>query len=289
MILEPIAPHHRTAIEQLRKAYGHETASHAFLSLFLWQEEMGLQLHLEPELFTVKCCRSENCWFFPCGSRAAIAAFVQHQLDTAQAPLRFCYLRREDTQLLEALFPGRFAFTEVPEDGEYLYDRQAQTLLQGKDFRHHRNSLNRLQQTFRLEVRELAPENLADAARVIDLASREQAIAANGFSADSAEQALLDNWSWLGIGGILVYADGQPAAVAAGYPLSQRTYDISLCCQCRSDPAFAVYARHQLFSRLPEHITVINAEEDLGLEGLRSLKQGMRPTELLTMFEGVSQ
>ena len=60
--------------------------------------------------------------------------------------------------------------------------------------------------------------------------------------------------------------------------------DLTIC----GDPDIAVYARHQLFKELPETVEQINAEEDLGLEGLRKLKQGMRPVELLNMFEGVS-
>ena len=80
-----------------------------------------------------------------------------------------------------------------------------------------------------------------------------------------------------------------PAAIAVGYFISDRMYDISVCRQSLNDPDVAVYARHQLFSRLPRTIRLINAEEDLGLEGLRVLKQGMRPVSLLTMFEGVSQ
>ena len=78
-------------------------------------------------------------------------------------------------------------------------------------------------------------------------------------------------------------------AIAAGYLISDSMYDISVCQQSLCDPDIAVYARHQLFSRLPETIRLINAEEDLGIEGLRSLKQGMRPVGLLKMFEGVSQ
>ena len=38
--------------------------------------------------------------------------------------------------------------------------------------------------------------------------------------------------------------------------------------------------------QLPERYTCINAEEDLGLEGLRNLKQNMRPTGMNRMFEG---
>jgi hypothetical protein len=89
--------------------------------------------------------------------------------------------------------------------------------------------------------------------------------------------------------GIIVYTDGMPAAIAAGYLLSDQVYDISLCRHSLRDPDIAVFVRQHLFMGIPHTVRYINAEEDLGLEGLRSLKQGMRPIGLLEMFEGVSQ
>ena len=108
-------------------------------------------------------------------------------------------------------------------------------------------------------------------------------------STRSTEKIILEQWDALNMNGVIVYADGMPAAIAAGYFISDSMYDISLCRQAIHDPDIAVYARHQLFARLPQTIRLINAEEDLGLEGLRILKQGMRPVSLLTMFEGVNQ
>ena len=48
----------------------------------------------------------------------------------------------------------------------------------------------------------------------------------------------------------------------------------------------SAYARGELLRILPDRYTCINAEEDLGLDGLRNLKQNMRPTGMNRMFEG---
>lgn len=289
MILETITLEHRSSIERIRGRCGHEASSHAFLSLFLWQKELGLQLYLKEDMFAVRCGkRGENCWFFPCGEQDAIVDFLKEQLAAARGPLRLCYMRNEDVQLLSRAFPCRFSVCAAPEDDEYLYDRAEQIRLQGKPFRHHRNSLNRLAQKYAVETRQITSDDLDAAACVLLNAPENGGESAGTLCARSAEQMLLQNWDTLGVSGVIAYADGHPAAIAAGGMISDRVYDICLCRQAISDPDIAVYVRHQLFSQLPETVWRINAEEDLGIDGLRKLKQGMRPVELLNMFEGVS-
>lgn len=290
MILESIALHHCAPVEQIRRRQGHESSSHAFLSLFLWQEELGLELFLTKDMFAVKCNkRGGNCWFFPCGTQEAVTDFLRNQMDISLEPLRLCYMRQEDKELLKRAFPEHFIITPVAEDDEYLYDREEQILLQGKNFRHHRNSLNRLKQKYALEIRDISAENLDDAAYVLTHARENSPESTGAFSMLSTERRILENWDNLNMNGIIVYADGIPAAIAAGYLLSDQVYDISLCRQSLSDPDIAVFVRQHLFMGIPHTVRYINAEEDLGLEGLRSLKQGMRPIGLLEMFEGVSQ
>ncbi|MBR4961695.1 MAG: DUF2156 domain-containing protein [Clostridia bacterium] len=289
MKLETITLHHHDPVEQIRSRYSHHSSSHSFVSLFLWQREMELQLYLTSDMFAVKCGRrGENCWFFPCGKEEAVVGFLRQQMAAGTEPLMLCYMRREDVELLEREFPRCFTVKAAPEDDEYLYDREAQILLQGKDFRHHRNSLNRLQQKYEPETYEITVGNL-DAAAVVLEHVRESRTETDGYCSVSAEQMILEYWDKLGMNGVIVYINGNPAAITAGYRISEQIYDICLCHQVLKDPNIAVYARHQLFMRLPQTVRLINAEEDLGLEGLRCLKQGMRPIGLIEMFEGVSR
>lgn len=290
MILQTITLQHHELIEQMCRHYGHESSSHAFLSLFLWQEEMGLELYLMPDMFAVKCKRrGENNWFFPCGREEAVIDFLRRQIASGTEPLRLCYMRQEDVELISRVFPNRFTVNAVPEDDEYLYDREEQLLLQGKDFRHHRNSLNRLKRKYELKTCDISAENLDAVALVLEYARGKRAETAGPLCTLSAERMLLKNWEKLNMNGVIVYANGKPAAIAAGYLISDQMYDISLCHQAFSDPDIAVYVRYQLFRTIPKTVRLINAEEDLGLEGLRNLKQGMRPVGRLKMFEGVSR
>ena len=77
METQPITLKEKPAVEGLRVRYGHSLASHAFASLYLWREQMGLSLLLTPDMFTARCLwQGENAWFFPCGGERAVADFV---------------------------------------------------------------------------------------------------------------------------------------------------------------------------------------------------------------------
>ena len=47
MSLEQITWEQEEKVQRLRKKYNHETASHAFQSLYLWAPTMGLSIELE--------------------------------------------------------------------------------------------------------------------------------------------------------------------------------------------------------------------------------------------------
>ena len=51
MNLEPITWEKREPIQRLRRQYGHQAASHAFQSLYLWEKDMGLSVELETDIF----------------------------------------------------------------------------------------------------------------------------------------------------------------------------------------------------------------------------------------------
>ena len=82
MNLEPITWEKREPIQRLRRQYGHQAASHAFQSLYLWEKDMGLSVELETDIFAVKTLqRGENAWFFPCGSPQAKIDFLKRHLE----------------------------------------------------------------------------------------------------------------------------------------------------------------------------------------------------------------
>lgn len=280
----PITLSMKDTMERIRYENGYITASHAFASLFIWKKEMGLSVYLEEDLFAVKCrLRGENAWFFPCGGKAAVRDFICRCL--GGEGLLFCYMRRKDAEFLEQEFPGRFCIREREADHEYIYDRKEQQELKGKEFLAARKYIHRLTAAHVLEWEPVCSGNLADAVALVS-GWKERAEGIGGLRDTAASVAMLAYWEELDGAGILVRIDGTPGAVMAGFPIGKSMFDISLGKQSCYLTGMAEYARNALCSFLPEKYSLVNGEEDLGIGGLRQMKQRMRPVGLLQMYEG---
>lgn len=274
------------AVDRLRQKYGHSASSHAFQSLYIWQKEMKLTLFLKEELFAVKAgLWGPNTWFSPCGGEAERRAFVEEHLEEEDFAL--CYVRREEIEEIESWFPGKFAFSPEPAANEYLYSRMEQAFMPGRKFSKLRNHWNRAVREHHLEVVPLNEQTISSAVEITKEWERSHSQAGMlGLQDDGASGCLLAHWKELKLQGILLFVDGEPYAMTAGFSLSENTFDLCLAKQRGMLPGISVYAKWALYQQLPPEIAVINAEEDMGIEGLRMMKQQMKPTGMIEMYNG---
>lgn len=281
----PIGFCHREQIESIREKYGHASASHAFATLFIWQKEMKMSLYLEEDMFAVRLGGfGENTWLFPCGDANRICSFIKAQKD--RPGFRLCYLRQEDKALLETHFPGEFIIEERPENHEYLYDRTEQTNLSGKRFNQIRNHINRVKKDHQLTTVTFDDTYREEAAKIILTWEERKAEDAPGKATDAEAVMLLLKYAReLKVLGVMIYVDGEPYAMVAGFALSPTCFDICLAKQKDYLSGLSVYAKHEFILFLPEQYQTLNAEEDLGIEGLRTMKRQMKPCGMIEMFE----
>lgn len=286
MNLKPLDWNLQPAMEALYLRYGPQNAALHFSSLYLWRNEMQLSVLLEPDLFAVRAgWRGQDAWFFPCGSDRAVQRFLNELSGRPTAQL--CYVSEPSAAFVRSALPGKFEFARAEADDEYLYDIAQQLALLGKEFRHQRNALHRAQNTPGVTCRPFSRESIDDAFRILDAwAARKHDAAQGGLIGADAARQFLESFDRLRATGVLVYENGSPTCLAAGYPLTGECFDLSVCIQARGDSSLAVYARYQLCKLLEGTFRNFNAEEDLGLPGLRALKQGMGPCRIIEMYEG---
>lgn len=271
---EEITLLHRGRIERLRAAYGHTLSSHAFNSLFLWHKHMDLSLYLTADMFTVKYGkRGDNIWFFPCGKREATRAFIGKHMDEADFSL--CYLRPEDAAWLAACFPGGWEIYRTPEDDEYLYEAEKHMKLTGRAYQRFRTQINKVEREDAPESEWICHHNEQDALQVIREWRRLHEAENGQFVGDEIDEEAIIMWRRLGIQARLLYLRGKPAAVTAGFYLDDNTFDIAVEKTAVPLQGVSYYARRDLI--LAASCERINHEEDLGLPGLRKMKEGMLP------------
>lgn len=282
-----ISLHHREVIEELRRHYGHDLSSHAFCSLYLWRKPLGLSLLQRRDMFTVKCTRrGKNSWFFPCGSNRAVARFLEEH--GKERDFSLCYMRRQDVKLLEKYQPGRFRIRPDPGSGEYIYDIAGHMSLKGKRYANVRTQLHKVTREHKLSAEEISTENIGRALCVLSdwkIQKKNSGYAVPDM--EEVEEEALHNRSLLGISGILVYVDGEPCSVVAGYPITGNTYDIFLAKEKKQIQGLSYYAKRTYFSSLPPQYAYINLEEDLGIEGLRKEKTILGPVKMNDVWEAV--
>lgn len=283
-----IRPGLRERVERLRYASLHELSSHAFSSLYLWRKHMGLTLYLAEDFFTVKCdVRGKNTWFFPCGSEAGKRAFVERHL--GEEDFSLCYLREADQGFLERLFPGRFWIRPEEEASEYLYDRREYETISGGRFSNMRKQIRRLEREHSLKVERLCGENIGAARAILEggLHIPEGMHSSMLRITDVAADALT-NRRELGIDGILVFVDQLAQSFALGFPLTGDTVDGCIECSNTAVHGLSYFTKREFFLSCGDQYRYMNAEEDLGIPGLRMAKRHMAPVRLNMVWKAGS-
>lgn len=282
-----IAPCHAGQVEAIRQRADHRTSSHAYNTLYIWRHFVGGQLHLEAELFSLHYqAKGPNTWLFPCGDREAACRFISSHL--SEPDFALCYLRAQDVQLLEERFPGCFRIDPAPGDSEYLVDRAAHLTLEGKRYEKLRGKARRAEREHTIAVEKLTQDNLADALDVIRAWGADRtARGALDLYGDEEDTEPLHHMQELGLTGILMRVDGAPFGVAAGFPLTADTYDLFLAKERCKDPALGYCLRREWMRALPDTVTLVNLEDDLDIEGLRTMKKQMIPVQMNEMWMAV--
>lgn len=275
METQPITLEHKKAVESLRKKYGNFLSSHAFASIYLWRQEMGLRLLLEPSFYTVRCSwMGQNAWFFPCGEVDSYRAFLDEK--RKEKDFSLCYMRQEDVRWLEAQFPGQWRFSRRQEADEYLYDANGHRALKGGAYANMRTQVHKVEREYSPRIVPLGPENLQEALEII----RQWSHGHHRFDAcdlrdDQVDEEAMLLQRELDIQGILLYLDEKPTAVTAGFYLDDQVFDIAVAKSISAAQGVSYYAKWALLSSIS--CSVINLEEDLGIPGLREMKSRLHP------------
>ncbi len=281
--IQKITAELRDPVQAIRRACGHESASHSFASLFLWQEDMDLSICLRKDAYAVRCGHwGEGYWYFPCGNDHARLQLLTDIVDSSP-DTHLLYLRKDDVEFLNDRFPGRFRIEPADDASEYLYDRKEYTEMSGSKYEHIRWCINHLKNHYSVKTEILTPGNIEVAKKM--LAVWAPCSETDYFSNDhTTAKLMLNNLEALEMTGIIVYLNGEAAAFAAGFPLSDSVYDIAFSKALERERGVQFFVRRALIEQLPAQYRIINGEEDLGIPGLRQSKLQENPIGRIEMF-----
>lgn len=277
---------HKNTIDKICNKYENFSSAHSFVSLFIWREIFGSNLCIDNEIFSLKCdTKGNNTWYFPCGNDTKKIQFINSK--KAEKDFSLCYIQEKDVEFLEKHYPGEFVIEERPEDSEYIYDREAWESLEGRKYASCRNHIRRAMRDNNLSVKIITEDDLDNVYNIISVWDRVKHMEGTTGATDKhSAKTLIKNYNELSVFGIIVHVDDVPFAVVAGFPLSDNMFDMCLAKQKSTLSGLSVYAKHKFISLLDKKYKYINAEEDLGIEGLRIMKKQMQPIGQIKMFDG---
>ncbi len=278
-----IALSQRETVTELYRKYGNVDSAHSFDSIFIWKDDMDLRIHLDSSFYAVRDCTMRNTWFFPVGKSEAKRRFIK-QLQK-EPELQFSYATKSDIEFLNYHFPDEFEIWEEPSGSEYIMSRDTLENLSGGAFSKTRGYIRKILMNHEMRTAAIRDIPLSDILYVICLwetYKREYGTIID----ENATLNALTCMDELSVEGVVLFMDGAPCAVAAGFYLRDDTVDCCIQKTTSGMQGLTYYLRQEFARSFPPEVKFFNWEEDLGLEGLRQAKTLMHPCGMIDMFTG---
>lgn len=291
---KPIRLEDRAAIERYTMPSGICNCDLAFANMFCWQAmyhsawaEIGGFLVIRFQIGG----GTKIGYMQPVGEGdfAPIIPALREDARAHGQRLRIIGLTDEGRDMIRRMHIGLFAFESDRAMEDYIYRADDLRNLAGRRYQPKRNHINRFtaeHPDYRYE--ELTPAHF-DRCMALE---REWRKAHEGHTSElCAEQRAMqrgfEHFGQLGMIGGCIYADDRLVAFTYGSAVNDHTFDTHVeKADTEYDGAFTII--NKLFAQhLPDRFTLINREEDLGLEGLRRAKLSYHPAFLQHKFTAI--
>jgi len=266
------------------------SADYAAANLYMWDEKYKKEIAFVGERAAVRIRSEEGSYqyLFPVGKGDLSPVLIALEREAASRGEQLCFVgvSEEELSCLVAQWGEKLQFKETRDFEDYLYDAEKLSTLSGKKLHAKRNHINAFVAAHDWHAEPLVPERFEDCMEILarwqegkvgELTEEERAIE-RGFAA----------WKALSLEGLVLYADGEPAAFTIG----SRVTPTCLCVHFEKaapalEGAYPLINREFVRAMREKYpaITTVNREEDMGLENLRAAKLSWRPAALLKKFE----
>lgn len=264
----------REKIDGLREKYGHRSASHSFLSLYIYGETEGYKVKIDEDGFFAE--DKNGRFLFPVGSDEYKREFIK-----THAGAGVYMLREGDVSFVKTVIPG-FEAESDPDRNEYVYSRVEQASLEGHKFQKVRAKLSRFYRENEVENVPLTVDSIKDAYKILSAWSPKA-----GEGDASGARLALDSRDALDLTGTVTYIGGEPVGYCCGADIGQGVYMLCSAKQISDAQGLNLCTKYELFKTLQESIEFINTESDHGSPGIRMHKNDSRPVFLNVMYKGI--
>lgn len=281
-----------TWIRPIVEASGYIGSDASFANIYLLRDKYNTMI-ADYKGFLVRYYSGEGGrrgYTFPLGKGDVKRALSEIKRDANEhgRPLEFCFVTEEQKKVLENVFPGEFVYESDRGDSDYVYDRQELVNLSGRAFHKKKNHVSKFKRTYpEYEYIQLGISNVEDARLVEDAWYYDhlQDEDSSALFEYGAIKEALENLEELELFGGLIYVNGSPVAMTIASVINKEVCDIHFEKAVGEFALNGGYAAiNQFHVRELEGFTLVNREEDIGIEGLRKAKESYHPKMLVKKY-----
>lgn len=284
---QPVALSDREWVEPLFLESGFLGSEYTFANLYNWSKTYTFALARYEDFVVVRNGNEEDCsYLYPAG-RGDLRAVIEAMWEDAAAhgvKFRIIGITEDKQTALENLFPGRFRFTPVRDNADYLYRVEKLTALAGKKLHGKRNHINRfLENNPDWRYEPITRENIAAVAGMsaewcrINNCSEDGSLKREACAVKSG----LSHYFELGLTGGVLWAGGRVVGFTYGSAVSGRVFDVQVEKAFYDVQGAYPMINQQFVKNELQSFEYVNREDDLGDEGLRKAKLSYYPDLLL--------
>lgn len=291
---KPVRIEDKQTIERYTMPSGIYNCDLAFANMFCWQSVFHSAWAVEEGFLVIRfqIDGGEKIGYMQPvgpGNFAHIIPALREDAHANGQRLRIIGLTDEGRDMIRNMHLGLFAFESDRAFEDYVYNADDLRNLPGRRYQPKRNHINRFTAEYPdYRYEELTSERFAECMQL----EREWRRAHEGHTSElCAEQRAMrrafDHFKELGIRGGCIYVGDRLAAFTYGSAVNDHTFDTHVeKADTEFDGAFTII--NKLFAQhLPASFTMINREEDLGLEGLRRAKLSYHPAVIQHKFTAI--
>lgn len=275
--------------EQIEFYYKKEQSrncEHTFANNFLWSPHYNTRFGIVEDMLVFYSEHFDGSSVsFPIGKehvKEAVEALMRY-FDEQNKPFMMHLVTKEQFEILQELFPGKFQIEYDRDVADYVYEAEKLITLSGKKLHSKRNHINKFKSEHdNWQFEFITADNKKEC---VDMVKEWREI--NGCSSDPEKEAeicvtlnALEYMEELELTGGLIRLDGKVIAVTLGEQCCDDTFVIHI------EKAFAGIqgAYPMINQQFARHVAggykYINREEDTGAEGLRKAKLSYYPVFL---------
>ncbi len=258
------------------------------VNILTWQNKFGFEFCVFEDMLFTKVKYGKNYVFcLPAAKNMKRAVeLLKEYCESLKISLDFIGAEGERLDLFKENFEEAFTFVETRDSFEYIYSSEQLANLSGKKLHSKRNHISSFKKKYNWSYEELKPENLNQA-----LLMTEQWYNLNSEKSDKFMQIerdsvklIFDNFENIDIKGGILKVDEKIVAVTFGSEINSEVFDVSYEKALTGYDGAYTMINNCFAAQTLKDYSLINREDDMGLEGLRKAKLSYKPQILLKKY-----